>query len=52
MFILKKVLVIPLTFEYICPDVVEEQTHILGNDYVSEVQSLSILIICLAGLLD
>jgi hypothetical protein len=52
MFILKKFLVIQLTFECICPDIVEELTYILGNDYVSEIQSADVVIMCPAGLLD
>jgi hypothetical protein len=50
MFIPKKILVIQLTFECIYLDVVEELTYILGNDYVSEIQSPGVVIICPAGL--
>jgi hypothetical protein len=43
MFIPKKILVIQLTFECIYPDVVDELTYMLGNDYVSEIQLVGCL---------
>jgi hypothetical protein len=49
---IKKIPVIQLTFECIYPDVVEEPTYILGNDYVSEIQSPGVVIMCPVGLLD
>ena len=52
MFILKIVLVIQFKVACIYPDVVEELTYILGNYYVSEIQSPGVVIMCPAGLLD